>query len=148
MNNPDIHYAIAGRWNKKEHLLELAKELGVSDNVHLLGFRNDIPELNYIADAFCLPSFREGLGLAAIEAMACGLPILTSNVHGINDYSVDGVTGFKCSPDDTDGLVERIRQLRELETSILQNIKKENKDISNKYDVKKIIQEMKYIYEC
>ena len=137
VNNPDIHYAIAGRGNKKEHLLELAKELGVSDNVHLLGFRNDIPELNYIADAFCLPSFREGLGLAAIEAMACGLPIITSNVHGINDYSVDGVTGFKCAPDDVDGFVSLIKKLMG-DVDLKTRVTERNKELAKKYSLENV----------
>lgn len=108
LNNPDIHYAIAGVGNMREYLLELANKLGVSKQIHLLGYRKDVAELNCSADVFCFPSYREGLGLAAIEAMACGLPLITSNVHGINDYSVDGITGYKCSPDDVEGFAKAI----------------------------------------
>ncbi len=98
LNNPNTHYAIAGVGEKKEYLENLAKQLGLQNQLHLLGYRTDIPELNHIADVFCFPSIREGLGLSAIEAMACGLPILTSNVHGINDYSINEVTGYKYPP--------------------------------------------------
>ena len=57
-------------------------------------------ELYQVADIFCFPSKREGLGLAAIEAMSSGLPLITSNINGIKDYSIDGVTGYSCNPTD------------------------------------------------
>ena len=111
LKNPEIHYAIAGVGNQKDYLLKLANDLDLADKVHLLGFRNDVLELNLASDVFCFPSLREGLGLSSIEAMACGLPIITSNVHGINDYSEDGVTGYKCAPNDVKGFVGAIKKL-------------------------------------
>ena len=112
LNDPRVHYAIAGVGDKRDALLALAKELGVDKQIHLLGYRKDIPELNYTADVFCFPSIREGLGLAAIEAMACGLPLITSNVHGINDYSVERKTGFKHAPFDTEGVANGVCTLK------------------------------------
>lgn len=53
--------------------------------MYFLGYTNDIKELLYTADIFCFPSKREDLGLVAIETMASGLPLITSNIHGIND---------------------------------------------------------------
>ena len=112
LNDPHIHYAIAGEGCWNAHLLSLANALGVSEQVHLLGYRRDIPKLNHVADAFCFPSLREGLGLSAIEAMACGLPLITSNVHGINDYSIDGLTGYKFAPTDVEGFAHGIQTLK------------------------------------
>lgn len=82
LNDSNIHYAIAGVGDKRDYLLDLAKELGVSDQLHLLGYRNDIPELNHSADLFCLPSIREGLPAAVMEAMACRLPCVVSRIRG------------------------------------------------------------------
>ena len=144
VNRPDVHYAIAGRGDKHDELLKLADELGVSEQVHLLGYRKDIPELNYAADVFCFPSHREGLGLAAIEAMACGLPLITSNIHGINDYSEDGVTGYKCRPDDEEGFAAAICKLITL--SNVDAIRKYNQKIASRYDITKIRATMKGIY--
>lgn len=85
LNDPNVHYAIAGTGDKREYLLELAKELGVEKQLHLLGYRKDIPELNYAADVFCFPSIREGLAVSVMEAMACGLPVICSAIRGNTD---------------------------------------------------------------
>ena len=147
LNNFNIHYAIAGKGDKESHLSELAGALGVAEQVHLLGYRTDIVELNYSADIFCFPSFREGLGLGALEGMACGLPIITSNVHGINDYSIDGVTGYKCSPIDVNGFASAIQNCISGKLD-LSAIGKGNKEIVKKYEVSRINDIMKEIYKC
>lgn len=90
-------------------LLALGRTLGV--RVRLLGFRTDIPALNHCADIAAIPSTREGLGLAGIEALASGVPVVGACVQGIKDYVVEGVTGFLCPPLDADGFAERIRRL-------------------------------------
>ncbi|MBQ2727166.1 MAG: glycosyltransferase family 4 protein [Clostridia bacterium] len=82
LKNPKIHYAVAGVGDKKEALLTLAEELGVAGQLHLLGYRKDIPELNHSADVFCFPSYREGLSVSLMEAMACRLPCIVSRIRG------------------------------------------------------------------
>lgn len=146
LSDPDIHYAIAGIGNEETKLLALARELGVSEQVHLLGYRNDIAELNHAANVFCFPSFREGLGLAAIEAMTCGLPLITSNVHGINDYSVNDVTGYKCAPVDADGFAFAIRKLK-TDAITRQRIGRCNMELSHKYSITQIVSLMKKVYK-
>ena len=105
----DFYYVICGKGPLKEHLEQLSKSLGV--HTIFLGFRNDIPELCNTADISAFPSKIEGLGLAGIEAMAAGVPLVSSNVHGILDYVVDGKTGFACKPDDVDGFAKAIETL-------------------------------------
>ena len=145
IKNPHVHYAIAGLGSEHDRLLDLACELGVSKQVHLLGYRNDVPELNLFADAFCFPSHREGLGVAAIEAMACGLPIITSNVHGINDYSIDGITGFKCSPDSVEGFSTAINRLiNDVELRLA--MRKYNLEAAKKFNIDSINYQMRQIY--
>lgn len=134
LNDPDVHYAIAGVGDKREYLLALAKELGVSDQLHLLGYRKDVPELNHVADIFCFPSCREGLGLAAIEAMACGLPLITSNVHGINDYSANNITGYKCAPADADAFANAIGKLA-ADLNLRKTMGRGNTLLAKKYEV-------------
>ena len=111
LQNKNIYYVICGKGPLKEHLENLASELGVAENVVFLGFRKDIPELCNTADISAFPSRIEGLGLAGIEAMAAGVPLVSSNVHGILDYVIDGETGYACNPDDVDGFANAIDKL-------------------------------------
>lgn len=111
LQDEKIYYVICGKGPLKEHLSDLAKELGLEKNVIFLGFRTDIPELCNTADISAFPSRIEGLGLAGIEAMAAGVPLVSSNVHGILDYVIDGKTGYACNPDDVDGFANAIKRL-------------------------------------
>lgn len=145
LKRDDLHYMIAGVGPKADALKELTGELGLMGKVHLLGYRKDVPELCYAADIFCFPSFREGLGLAAIEGMACGLPIVTSDKHGINDYSMDGTTGYKCAPTDVDGFTKAIGRLAD-DPNLRESIGRGNVARAQKYDVHRIILLMRDIY--
>ncbi len=107
----DIYFAICGKGPLLEYLQNLAKEQGIENNVLFLGFRQDIPKLCHTADISVFPSKIEGLGLAGIEAMAAGVPLVSSNVHGILDYVLDGKTGFAVPPTDVDGFAKAIKTL-------------------------------------
>ena len=111
VQNPNVYYAICGKGPLREHLEQMANELGVGDRVKFLGFRKDIPELCNTADISAFPSRIEGLGLAGIEAMAAGVPLVSSNVHGILDYVIDGKTGYALNPEDVDGFAKAISKL-------------------------------------
>ena len=82
LKNEKIHYAIAGKGDLKEYLEKLAKELGVGEQIHLLGYRTDVVELYKSADVYVLPSIREGLNVSVIEAMASGLPVVCGKIRG------------------------------------------------------------------
>ncbi len=110
-NDPRIHYFICGRGEREQQLLTLARQLGLQDRFHLLGYRKDVPQIMGAADIFAHPSRREGLGLASLEAMAAGLPLVTSNVQGIPDYVENGVTGYLCDPMDTETFAKHIAML-------------------------------------
>lgn len=113
LKKKDIHYVICGKGILDKYLRELSNELEIEDQVHILGFRDDVPDLCNIADIFAFTSYREGLGLSALEAMACRLPIITSNIHGIVDYSTNELTGYNYKPNDIEGFSEAIVKLYE-----------------------------------
>lgn len=77
------------------------------DEVAFLGEQDDPVGLLSISDLFLLPSIQESFGLAALEAMACGVPVVASNVGGLPEIIEDGVTGFVCPPADVEGMAER-----------------------------------------
>jgi len=86
---------------------QLARDLGVSDNVRFLGKQDAIEEILSVSDLFLMPSESESFGLAALEAMACKVPVITSNAGGLPELNVDGVTGFLKDIGDIDGMAEK-----------------------------------------
>lgn len=113
LNNPSVKYLICGQGQLEDELLHLVKDLDLEHQVMLLGFRTDILEINHIADVFVFPSFREGLSVALMEAMACGLPVVCSDIRGNRDLVEDGKGGFLVGPRDVVGFAQSIKSLSE-----------------------------------
>ncbi|MCR5837109.1 MAG: glycosyltransferase family 4 protein [Lachnospiraceae bacterium] len=113
LKNENIHYILCGKGDKQNSLMKLSEELGVSEKVHFLGYRMDVVDICRQADVFVMPSYHEGLPVAALEAMYCGTAIVASNIRGIVDIIEDGKNGYLCGPDDSNSFADRIRILRE-----------------------------------
>ena len=79
--------------------------------VDVLGEREDIPEILSATDVYCLPSYREGLPMSVLEAMASGLPVVTTDVPGCRETTEDGVNGWRVPPGDLGRLVDALRRL-------------------------------------
>ena len=127
LKDPDIHYVICGKGNQLENLKTLAKEQGVQNNVHFLGYRLDVVNLCKQADVFLFPSHREGLGVAPLEAMFCGIPLITSKIRGPVDFMKEGKTGYLSDPDDVNSFAAKIKKLKsdpQLRAEMGENCKK------------------------
>ena len=79
---PNSYYLICGEGELRNELSSLSEKLGVSQHVHLLGFRNDVREILKASDLFVFPSFREGLSVALLEAVSAGVTCIASNIRG------------------------------------------------------------------
>ncbi len=86
---------------------QLARDLGISQNVRFLGKQDAIEEILSVSDLFLIPSGSESFGLAALEAMACRVPVISSNVGGLPELNVEGVTGFLCDVGDIGAMAEK-----------------------------------------
>ncbi|HET8563629.1 MAG TPA: glycosyltransferase family 4 protein [Candidatus Binatia bacterium] len=106
-----IKYMVAGEGSLREELQELARGLELKQEVTFLGFVDDMPKFLSKIDIFVLPSLHEGLGVAALEAMAAGKPVVASRVGGLAEIVIDTDTGFLVPPKDAEALAEAIRQL-------------------------------------
>lgn len=106
-----IHYVLCGIGDKEADLRELAYFLNLHKNVHLIGYRTDINEILMMSDVFVMPSYREGLSRSIMEAMACGLPCIVSNIRGNKDLIEDGVGGYLNNPTDFVGFSENIKSI-------------------------------------
>ncbi|GMQ82266.1 MAG: N-acetyl-alpha-D-glucosaminyl L-malate synthase BshA [Rhodothermia bacterium] len=91
----------------------LARELGVIDDIRFLGKQEPVEELLSIADIFLMPSGSETFGLAALEAMSCGVPVVASDIGGLPELITDGETGLLCPLGDIDSFAEKTRLLIE-----------------------------------
>ena len=107
----DIHYVIVGGGDYEQKIRACADNLGLSDRVHLLGVRKDVPELLKAADVYLLPSFREGLNVSIMEAMASGLPVACSRIRG-NEDLVDETGGAFFAPGSAQEVSNAIASLR------------------------------------
>ncbi|MBB5264177.1 glycosyltransferase involved in cell wall biosynthesis [Catenibacillus scindens] len=116
IGDPHYVFVICGKAMVGEGTTDLLQKLAHDLNVRLilLGFRRDIPEITHCADIVVLPSLREGLGLAGIEALASGVPVVGSNVQGIKDYVINGKTGYLCNPMDAHAFAEKIQLLSDM----------------------------------
>jgi glycosyltransferase involved in cell wall biosynthesis len=95
----------------EEDIKQFIHNNSLNGNVMLTGYRTDIPELLAVMDVFCLTSLNEGLPISIIEAMASGLPIVGTDVHGIKNIVEHGENGFLVGPTDEPGLFEALRKL-------------------------------------
>lgn len=133
LNDPDVYYVICGRGPLMDAHKELAQGLGVSDRVILTGYRTDVADFYKMADVFLFPSFREGLPVAVMEAMASGLPVVATKIRGSSDLVQQGDL---FEPTDVDGIAKAIETLRQ------DNVKHE----TAVFDIHKVMESMKTIY--
>ena len=144
LGRKDLHYLIAGRGELKEYLEQLAIELGVSGQFHLLGFRTDVKELFKTADFFAHPSFREGLSVAVMEAMANGLPVICTKIRGNTDLIEDNKGGYLFKPAEQETAYTALKNIMDSldrKSMGLYNLKK-----SEGLDVKAVLEEMRKMY--
>jgi glycosyltransferase involved in cell wall biosynthesis len=105
---PRLHLVLAGEGSLADELASEAVALGISDRVHFLGVRLDVPQLLRAVELFVLPSVWEGLPMVILEALAAGCPVVATDVGGISSAIRDGVTGALVSPRDVSGLADAI----------------------------------------
>jgi len=113
-----IHLAIAGNGPLYPELLALTRELKINERVHFLGHVDDMTQFYRSLDVFCLPSKREGMPLAPLEAQACGVPAIVTRVGGAFEV-VCPVTGMLVEPEQPQALCLSI--LAALETKLLRS---------------------------
>lgn len=104
VKQPSIHYVACGQGEKRDDLEELARQLGLQERVHLVGFREDIMDIYETADLFVFPSIREGLSVSLMEAMVSEVPVICSDIRGNRDLIDQDLGGFLFEPTDVEAL--------------------------------------------
>ncbi|HQL74046.1 MAG: Mannosylfructose-phosphate synthase [Planctomycetes bacterium ADurb.Bin126] len=106
-----LHLALVGRGMDSPAVKQAIAARGLEDAVTPAGYRDDVPAWLGAADAFVLASAHETQSLAAMEAMAAGLPVIVADIPGFGDLVEHERTGLKCRPGDADDLADCIRRL-------------------------------------
>ena len=145
LRNEKIKYVLCGQGPLETELRELAKELDVENQVKFLGFRKDVPDLMKVADLFAFPSYREGLSLSLMEAMASGLPVVCSEIRGNTDLIEDGKGGYLVEPSDVEGFAKYIKELIE-DSRLKSELGGFNLEKIEHYSIENVLCEMEEIY--
>lgn len=130
---------------ERPNIERLCREMGLCHEIRFLGKQDAISEILAISDIFILPSANESFGLAALEAMACKVPVISTNVGGIPEVNINGVTGFMSNVGDIEDMTAnalRLLQNPELHETFRSNAYKQAK----KFDIEKILPQYEAYY--
>jgi N-acetyl-alpha-D-glucosaminyl L-malate synthase BshA len=117
---------------------QLCRDMGVTDHVRFLGKQDAIEEILSVSDLFLMPSETESFGLAALEAMACKVPIITSNAGGLPELNVDGFCGYMSNVGDVEDMANKAISILE-DDDTLNQFKENALERAQDFDLKKIL---------
>src|SRR5215471_14851296 len=125
---------------------ELCRKLNVCDQVQFVGKQEQMEDILAIADLFLLPSEYESFGLAALEAMAAGVPVVSTNVGGLSEIIVPGVTGYMSNVKDIESMTSQALEILRND-DVLKAFKIRAADHAKKYDIHNIVPLYERLYE-
>ncbi|MDN3706632.1 N-acetyl-alpha-D-glucosaminyl L-malate synthase BshA [Myroides ceti] len=137
---------MVGDGPEKRDAEKLAEELGISDKIIFFGNSNEVDSILRYSDLFLLPSETESFGLAALEAMACGVPVISSNSGGLPEVNVEGVTGYLSNIGDIDDMVNNALKVL-TDDDVLSQFKANAIEHSKAFSVEKIVPAYEALYQ-
>ena len=141
----DCKLMMVGDGPEKVKAIEYVENAGLEDKILFLGNSNEIDKILCYSDLFLLPSEKESFGLSALEAMAHGVPVISSNAGGISEVNIDGVSGYLGDIGDVDTMVVRAKELLSND-ELHSQFKKQAKQQASKFSLEKIIGKYETIY--
>lgn len=142
----DVKLMMVGDGPEKEEAEILCEKLGISHKVIFFGNSNEVDRILSYTDLFLLPSETESFGLAALEAMAWGVPVISSNSGGLPEVNFEGFSGFLSDVGDTKDMAEKAISILEDESRLL-HFKKNALEVATKFDIKNILPIYEALYE-
>lgn len=128
---------LVGDGPERNNIEALCRKLNACDDVRFLGKLEAVEEVLSVADLFIMPSEKESFGLAALEAMACEVPVISSDAGGLPELNVNGVTGYVCRIGDVDDMTEKA--LHVLSDEHLPTFKNNALERAREFDVTRIL---------
>jgi glycosyltransferase involved in cell wall biosynthesis len=142
----NVRLLLCGEGEQRRYLEALAEDLGIAHRVVFAGFRNDVPQLLKISDAYLLISYREGLSRSLMEAMAAGLPCVVSDIRGNVDLIDHGLGGYLLSPNNVVEIAKAINSLVN-DTQLCERMGRINREKVQSFSIEVVKTRMKEIYK-
>lgn len=136
---------MVGEGPEKIKAVEYVEKAGLEEKILFLGNSNEIDKILCYSDLFLLPSEKESFGLSALEAMAHGVPVISSNAGGLSEVNKEGYSGYLAQIGDLDTMVARARELL-LNEDLHNQFKKQAKKQASLFSLEKIIDQYETIY--
>ncbi|WP_347049574.1 N-acetyl-alpha-D-glucosaminyl L-malate synthase BshA [Flavobacterium olei] len=137
---------MVGDGPEKEKAEILCQELGILDKVIFFGNSHEIDKILCMTDLFLLPSETESFGLAALEAMACGVPVISSNSGGLPEVNFDGFSGYLSDVGKVDEMAENALKILK-DDAVLSQFKTNALEVARKFDIKNILPKYEALYQ-
>lgn len=137
---------MVGDGPEKEMAENMCQKLGISDKVIFFGNSNEIDKILSYSDLFLLPSETESFGLAALEAMAWSVPVISSNSGGLPEVNFDGVSGYLSEVGNTDEMAENALKILKDDT-VLAEFKKNALSVAKRFDIENILPLYEDLYQ-
>ncbi|MFA0961477.1 N-acetyl-alpha-D-glucosaminyl L-malate synthase BshA [Roseivirga sp. BDSF3-8] len=132
-----VKLLMVGDGPERPRIEKLCREMGTCQDVRFLGKLEAVEEVLSVADLFIMPSEKESFGLAALEAMACEVPVISSNAGGLPELNIHGVTGFACAVGDIDDMTEKALFI--LDDANLDTFKHNALERAKEFDVQNVL---------
>ncbi len=145
-NDIEAKLLLVGDGPDRQRAEQRCRELGMCDEVRFLGKQDQVEDILSIADLFLIPSGSETFGLAALEAMSCSVPVISSNIGGLPEVNIHGETGYLCNLDDIDCMGDyavKILSDDELHEELASNARKQ----AETFEMSKIISQYEQYYQ-
>ena len=140
-----LTYIMVGMGPLYQEYVEYVDRFKLGSKVRILGFRDDVFELYKMSDCMIHPSIREGLGMAPLEAMACGLPLINTYINGMKDYTLDGISGICVKTNSPIDIAKAIDRMR-CDESFRKKCGNTNKSIAKRFSYIKSNDVMRSVY--
>ena len=135
-----------GEGPARDNAERLCAQLGIQDRVVFLGNSNEINKILCFSDLFLLPSETESFGLSALEAMASGVPVISSDTGGLPEVNIDGVSGYLSSVGDVESMSKNALHILK-DNDTLKGFKAASKSVASKFDIHPIVSSYESVYE-
>ena len=132
-----VCYGICGDGYFRSDIQRRLSAMNLLDNVHMFGYRKDIPRILACADCFLFPSVREGLGMAALEAMAMEIPVVAADNRGTREYMRPGVNGLVCDPHRPEDFLDALAVISRMPEEKLRRMGREGRKVAEMFRLEK-----------